>query len=305
MDTSLLISIVICTYNRADYIFDALESLRNQTISKKAFEVIIVNNNSTDNTETICKQYIQQFADYQFFYLNECQQGSSFARNSGASIAKSPLLCFMDDDAIANVDYLQRIVLFFETHPTAGGLGGPIVPKYIPVEPKWMSHFVSSLVGNFDYSKEVVEFAPNKYPLESNMVIKKADFDTINGFNTSLPGVKGTLRIGGEGKDFFFRLKALGRTIFYDPSVRVQHVVETVKLTREYMYRVASGIGRGERVRMLEINQWALFKKLIEYIFKLGASLVISAFYILQIKPAKALPVIYFRWDALKGLMNY
>ena len=67
MDTSLLISIVICTYNRADYIFDALESLRNQTISKKAFEVIIVNNNSTDNTETICKQYIQQFADYQFF----------------------------------------------------------------------------------------------------------------------------------------------------------------------------------------------------------------------------------------------
>ena len=108
-----------------------------------------------------------------------------------------------------------------------------------------------------------------------------------------------------KGKISFFRLKALGRTIFYDPSVRVQHVVETVKLTREYMYRVASGIGRGERVRMLEINQWALFKKLIEYIFKLGASLVISAFYILQIKPAKALPVIYFRWDALKGLMNY
>ena len=274
-------------------------------LRKKAFEVIIVNNNSTDNTESICKKYIQQYADYQFFYLNECQQGSSFARNSGASIAKSPLLCFMDDDAVADLDYLQRIVLFFETHPTAGGLGGRIVPKYIPAEPKWMSHFVSSLVGNFDYSKEVVEFAPNKYPLESNMIIKKADFDTIKGFNTSLPGVKGTLRIGGEGKDFFFRLKALGRTIFYDPSVSLQHVVETVKLTREYMYRVASGIGRGERVRMLEKNQWALYKKLIEYIFKLGASFVLSAFYLLQIKPAKALPVIYFRWDALKGLMNY
>ena len=305
MDTSLLISIVICTYNRADYIFDALESLRNQTISKEVFEVIIVNNNSSDNTEIICKNYIQKYADYQFYYLNEPLQGSSFARNTGASIAKSPLLCFMDDDAVANTDYLEKIVLFFETHSTAGGLGGRIVPKYIPAEPKWMSHFVSSLVGNFNYNKQVVAFAANKYPLESNMVVKKVDFDTIKGFNTALPGVKGTLRIGGEGKDFFLRLKALGRTIFYDPSVIVQHVVETAKLTREYMYRVASGIGRGERVRMLEKNKWALYKKLIEYIFKLGGAFVLSAFYLLQIKPAKALPVIYFRWDALKGLMNY
>lgn len=305
MDDSLLISIVICTYNRANYILDALESLRNQTISKDFFEVIIVNNNSTDNTEIVCKKYIQNHADHQFYYLNELQQGSSFARNTGASIAKSPLLCFMDDDAVAEVDYLQRIVLFFETHPAAGGLGGRIVPKYIPEKPKWMSHFVASLVGNFDYSKEVVEFAPNKYPLESNMIVKKADFDKIKGFNTSLPGVKGTIRIGGEGKDFFFRLKALSRTIFYDPSVSVQHVVETKKLTREYMYRVASGIGRGERVRMLEKNQWALYKKLLEYIFKLGAAFILSAFYLLQIKPAKALPIIYFRWDAIKGLMNY
>ena len=305
MNTSLLISIVICTYNRADYIFDALESLRNQTISKEVFEVIIVNNNSTDNTETICKNYIKKYADHQFYYLNEPLQGSSFARNTGASIAKSPLLCFMDDDAVANTDYLEKIVLFFETHSTAGGLGGRIVPKYIPAEPKWMSHFVSSLVGNFNYNKQVVAFAANKYPLESNMVVKKVDFDTIKGFNTALPGVKGTLRIGGEGKDFFLRLKALGRTIFYDPSVIVQHVVETAKLTREYMYRVASGIGRGERVRMLEKNKWALYKKLIEYIFKLGGAFVLSAFYLLQIKPAKALPVIYFRWDALKGLMNY
>lgn len=305
MDTSLLISIVICTYNRADYIFDALESLRNQTISKEVFEVIIVNNNSSDNTEIICKNYIQKYADHKFYYLNEPLQGSSFARNTGASIAKSPLLCFMDDDAVANTDYLEKIVLFFETHSSAGGLGGRIVPKYIPAEPKWMSHFVSSLVGNFNYNKHVVAFASNKYPLESNMIVKKTDFDTIKGFNTALPGVKGTLRIGGEGKDFFFRLKSMGRTIYYDPLVIVQHVVETSKLTREYMYRVASGIGRGERVRMLEKNQWALYKKVLEYIFKLGGAFVLSAFYILQMKPAKALPVIYFRWDAFKGLMNY
>lgn len=298
------ITVVICTYNRAAFIWEAMESLYKQTLSKNDYEVIVVNNNSTDETEIKCATFISSHVDANFYYFNESQQGSSFARNKGAANAKSPLLCFLDDDAIADHDYLERIILFFENHTTAGGLGGRIIPKYIPEEPKWMSYFVSSLVGNFDYSNHLVEFALNKYPLESNMIIKTADFDAIKGFNTALPGVMGTLRIGGEGKDFFFRLKALGRNIFYDPSIRVQHIVETSKLTREYMYRVASGIGRGERVRMLEINKWALFKKLLEYFFKLGASVILSALYVIQRKPAKALPVIYFRWDAIRGLMN-
>jgi hypothetical protein len=137
------------------------------------------------------------------------------------------------------------------------------------------------------------------------MVIRKTDFDAIGGFNTNLPGVVGTLRIGGEGKDFFFRLKALGRTIYYDPAIRVQHIIETTKLTREYMYRVASGIGRGERVRIKEKGASAFYKKIAEYLFKLGAAYILGIKYILQGTPAKALPVIQFRIDALKGLLNH
>jgi len=299
------ISVVICTYNRSAYIRDAMESLYLQTLSKDQFEVIVVNNNSTDDTEQICKNYISSHPDIAIVYLNESKQGASFARNTGASLSKSSLLCFMDDDAIADADYLQRIVTFFEEHQDAGGLGGRIIPKYIPEEPKWMSHFVSSLVGHFHYSESVTEFAAQKFPLESNMIIRKLDFDQIKGFNTSLPGVMGTLRIGGEGKDFFFRLKELGRTIYYDPNIRVQHVVETSKLTKEYLYRVASGIGRGERVRMKEKGGFAFWKKILEYLFKLGASFILGIGYIFQGKPTKAGPVIRFRIDALKGLLNH
>ena len=70
-----------------------------------------------------------------------------------------------------------------------------------------MSHYVSALVGNFDYAPTVTEFKPNKYPLESNMAVTKQAFDEIGGFDVALPGVKGTLRIGSEGKDLYFRLK--------------------------------------------------------------------------------------------------
>lgn len=304
MSAPVQISVIICTYNRALYLTDALDSLYQQTLEKQYFEVIVVNNNSTDNTEERCKQYIETHPDMQVSYLNEKEQGASFARNSGAAIAISPLLCFMDDDAIASSNYLSHIIHFFETHPEAGGLGGKIIPRYIPSEPKWMSYYVSSMAGNFDYAPRVSAFKPGKYPLESNMIVPKYLFDKISGFNTALPGVKGELRIGGEGKDFFFRLQALGLQVYYDPNIIVHHVVEVAKLTPAYLYRVASGYGRGERVRTLQKNKSAYLFKIVEYVFKLGASFILGILYLLLGQPAKSWPVIRFRIDALKGLFN-
>ncbi|MFN2459027.1 MAG: glycosyltransferase family 2 protein [Chitinophagaceae bacterium] len=304
MDERLEISVIICTYNRAEYIIGAIESLYSQTLQNEKFEVIVADNNSIDNTGVLVQQYGPEHPDLHLVYLTESRQGSSFARNTGAAFARSELLCFMDDDAIAEPDYLQRIIEFFQAHPDATGLGGRIIPKYIPAEPKWMSRYVSSLVGNFDYSTKVEKFRHEKYPLESNMIVRKDDFDTIGGFNTDLPGVKGTLRIGGEGKDFFLRLQKLGKVIYYDPKIVVHHVVEVKKLTPHYLYRIASGIGRGERVRTKAIGPFAYIKKILEYLYKLAGSVVLGILYAFKGKPAQSWPVIRFRIDALKGLMS-
>jgi glycosyltransferase involved in cell wall biosynthesis len=298
------ISVIICSYNRADYIIGAVESLNQQTLDKTKFEVFVVDNNSIDNTGELVQDYIHRNPELDLHYLTESRQGASFARNTGASFARSPLLCFMDDDAIAERHYLERILKFFSTHNDVTGLGGRIIPKYIPEEPKWMSHFVSSLVGNFDYASNQTVFKEGKYPLESNMIVSKQDFDSIGGFNTDLPGVKGTLRIGGEGKDFFLRLQSLNKKIYYDPQIIVEHIVEVKKLTPHYMYRVASGIGRGERVRTLAISKWSYVKKIIEYLYKLSGSFVLGLVYAIKGKPAQSWPVIKFRIDALKGLLG-
>jgi len=209
----------------------------------------------------------------------------------------------MDDDAIANSNYVENIIKHIETKPDVVGFGGRIIPKYIPAEPKWMSYYVSSLVGNFDYAPTACAFEHGKYPLESNMIVRKDIYDAIGGFNTELPGVVGTLRIGGEGKELFYKILELGHIIYYDPSIAVQHVVEVKKLTPEYMYRVASGIGRGEKTRTLNISKGAYVKKIVEYLFKLGASILLAIKYTLQLTPAKSWPVIQFRIDALKGLL--
>ena len=298
------LSIVICSYNRAQYIGDALDSLYKQTTSLSDFEILLVDNNSTDGTPEVYKSWREIHPEGNFQYLTEHQQGASFARNTGAAHAQSDWLCFMDDDAVAFPDFVANIIKHTQEKPTIVGFGGKIIPKYIPEKPVWMSYYVSSLVGNFDYSPVPCAFKKGKYPLESNMVIKKSVFDQIGGFNTTLPGVMGTLRIGGEGKELFYKVIGLGEEIYYDPNIIVYHVVETNKLTKEYLYRVASGIGRGERVRTLSISTFSYTMKLIEYCFKLGAGVVLGIKYAMMGKTAQSWKVIQFRIDAMLGLLN-
>ena len=298
------LSIVICSYNRAQYIGDALDSLYKQTTSLSDFEVMLVDNNSTDGTPEVYKSWREIHPEGNFQYLTEHQQGASFARNTGAAHAKTYWLCFMDDDAVAFPDFVANIIKHTQEKPTIVGFGGKIIPKYIPEKPVWMSYYVSSLVGNFDYSPVPCAFKKGKYPLESNMVIKKSVFDQIGGFNTALPGVMGTLRIGGEGKELFYKVIGLGEEIYYDPNIIVYHVVETNKLTKEYLYRVASGIGRGERIRTLSISTFSYTMKLIEYCFKLGAGVVLGIKYAMMGKTAQSWKVIQFRIDAMLGLLN-
>ena len=96
---------------------------------------------------------------------------------------------------------------------------------------------------------------------------------------------------------------SLGHKIYYDPSICVYHVVEVKKLSSEYMYRVASGIGRGEKARTKAISNNSYIYKVVEYLFKLAASFILGLKYAIQGSPAKSWPVIKFRIDALKGLL--
>ena len=300
----MILSIIICSYNRASYISDALTSLYCQSAGLNAFEVIIVDNNSTDNTKEVYTAWRQTNTNGQFTFISETKQGASFARNTGATIAKGEWVCFMDDDAVATPNYVENILKHIHNKPDAVGFGGRIIPKYIPSEPKWMSYYVSSLVGNFDYAPIACAFENGKYPLESNMIVKKSVYDQIGGFNVNLPGVVGTLRIGGEGKELFYKILALGHIIYYDPAICVHHVVEVKKLTSEYMYRVASGIGRGEKTRTLAISKATYLIKVFEYFLKLGAAVILGFKYALQFTPSKIWPIIKFRIDALKGLLG-
>ena len=116
------ISLVICTYNRAKFIGEALDSIAKQTLSPALFELIIVNNNCTDNTEEICKRFIAQYPNLDINYVIETNQGLSFARNRGIAESKNPIITYVDDDAYAKADFLERIYNFFSSNQDAVGV---------------------------------------------------------------------------------------------------------------------------------------------------------------------------------------
>lgn len=298
------LSVVICTYNRAAYLGNALRSLDEQTAPAWWFEVIVVDNASTDSTKSDCLELIPKLQNANVHFLQEIKPGASFARNTGALHARAPLLCFMDDDAVARPDFVEAILDFFDHYPHAVGMGGRIFPLFLPERPHWMSTYVSSLVGHFNYADTIVEFSRGQFPFESNMTVRTQKFREIGGFSELLPGVVGAVRIGGEGKDLFLRLTANGGKIYYSPAVAVDHVVETSKLTREYLQNVAEGIGRGERIRTLGRGRLHFVLKVVEHLLKLGPAGVRCVSYLLTGNPAYCMPLIRMRIDTLSGLFR-
>src|SRR6201990_120099 len=146
-DTSFSISVVVCTYNRAKFIGMALDCLSRQTLSADRFEVLIIDNKSTDRTAVICHQFIADHPGLNIRYFLEENKGLSFARNRGMQEASAPIITFIDDDAEAVQGFLAAILGFMESHVSAIGVEGQVIPKYSESsEPSWMNSYLNGFV---------------------------------------------------------------------------------------------------------------------------------------------------------------
>ena len=141
-----MISVILCTYNRDKYIYNVLKSVAENDYPHDQYEIVLVNNNSTDGTENECRRFQADYPDIRFRYFLETNQGLSYARNCGIRNAQGDLLAYVDDDATVNPEYLRTYSDFFTHHPEAVAAGGPILPVYETEEPEWMTHYTRQLI---------------------------------------------------------------------------------------------------------------------------------------------------------------
>jgi glycosyltransferase involved in cell wall biosynthesis len=301
VDYPYKISATICSYNRARFIVDAVESIFNQDFDRKDYEVIVVDNNSSDNTLKLLEDYKNAHPDYNFRYVTEPRQGVAFTRNRCAQEAKGAIVAYLDDDSKAEARWLRQIVDFFETHPDVESTGGKIEPYFLTGIPDWYSKYFFGLVGRFDQGPEIKQLTGVRYPCGANMAFRKSVFDKVGLFNTEL-GRSGKGLLANEEKDIYLRILQQGGKVYYLPGVSVLHAVEANKFDRDYVRRHSMGIGGGERIR-LRGKSGELLKKFVEYLAKWVYAMLYSVGFLVNGKWAKARMLERFRWWVIEGVL--
>lgn len=316
-----MISVIICTYNRDKYIYNVLKSIAENEFPRTGYEVVLVNNNSTDRTEAQCQQFQADYPDVNFRYLIEPQQGLSYARNCGIRNSKGNLLVYVDDDATVGKDYLRTYADFFArkaipknlsgNSPTSSqgdalavAAGGPILPVYETEEPSWMSHYTRQLItGKLYLGDSEREFPKGAFPGGGNACYLKSVFDTVGMFNVEL-GRKGNSLIGAEEKDLFDKMTTRGMKFYYLPGAILYHIIPDRKLTDDYFQRLTYSIGVSERYRTKQISQSKYLNRLWKECIKWGGTLVLWLAFAIRGQFAKGNKLVVFRKNVTQGLLR-
>ena len=298
-----MLSIIICTYNREKYLYNVLKSIAENDFSESEYEIVLVNNNSTDGTEAEYERFRRDFPQVSLHYFVEKNQGLSHARNRGIAEAKGDILIYVDDDALVNKEFLRTYADFFAQYPQASAGGGAILPMYETAEPKWMSHFTKQLITGYLYlGNQTKKFGKGKYPGGGNAGYRKEVFEKIGLFNVDL-GRKGENLIGAEEKDIFDKMTAQGMEFYYLPNAVLYHIIPESKLTKEYFDRLTFAIGQSERIRTLNISKKKFRARLFSELVKWCATFVLFFAYLLAFQPQKGLKLLAFRKNVTAGLL--
>lgn len=299
-----MLSIIICTYNRDKFLYDALYHIAVNDFPNDQYEIVLVNNNSTDHTENECQRFENDFPAINFRYFVELKQGLSHARNRGIEEAKGDVLIFLDDDSFVSVDYLRNLQRNLTKYPNAMAFGGKISPLFeTGITPKWLCKWTYSWVSAIDMGNEVKEFEGNTYPIGANMGFKKSCIEKCGIFNPELGRSKKNL-MAGEEKDLFNRVKENNMPILYFPDIEVQHVIPPQRTTQEYIVRMGLGIGMSEQLRCLKLGVTKLWKRYLFELIKWCATFILSFGYLLVCRPIVGKMLLIFRWNVTKGLLQ-
>lgn len=299
-----MLSLIVCTYNRDKYLYGALQCIAENGFPKEAYEIILVNNMSTDNTEAECKRFENDYPNVDFRYFIETNQGLSFARNRGIKESRGEILVFLDDDSYIQEGYLNNLQKQLETYTDADAFGGKIDPVFETGEaPKWLSKWNYTWVSAIDKGNKVCPFKGKAFPIGANMGIRKSVFSKTDLFNTQLGRSKKNL-MGGEEKDLFERIRNHGGNIYYFPDVVVHHVIPPTRTTKEYIMRMGEGVGKSERIRTLSASKWKYLKRLFTEFIKWGGTLVLWLGFALTGQVEKGNILFIFRQKVTKGLLD-
>lgn len=230
-------TVIVCTYNRADSLRQTLECLARQDVPESiSWEVIVIDNNSSDNTKRVVHEAGSLFSGVPLLYEFEGNQGLSYARNQGIQKARGEVLLFTDDDVCPNSDWMNQILEAMKRHKS-DACGGYIAPVWEAKPPKWLTQrFYGFLAVRIDETGPKAILDTDELPFGANMAFRRTVFDQVGLFDVTR-GRTGHVLASGEDGEMFERILSAGLRVMYFPKARVKHRVEAFRMRRAYFRR--------------------------------------------------------------------
>jgi len=226
---SPLISIIICTYNRAALLADVLQSVVEQSLDKSLYEVIVVDNNSTDDTTLVGNRFAARYANLRL--CSEPRQGLSHARNRGWQEAKGSYVAYLDDDCKAPAHWLavaQEVI--YQIAPAV--FGGPYFAYYQTPKPAWYQ----DRYGSWQPANCAGPIEPEALH-GGNLLLQRALLQEVDGFDPTL-GMNGSQLAYGEETALLLQLHASHPTalFYYEPRLVIHHLVRAEKMRLRWRF---------------------------------------------------------------------
>lgn len=276
--SSFLLSVVVCTFNRADILNNCLHSLSIQTESTELFEIIVVDNNSTDSTQYVVGNFISKKC-CNLKLVTELKKGLSHARNRGWQEASGEFVAYIDDDALAPPDWVYQILSFIVRQPTVSAFGGPYVSYSLVSAPDWFP----PEYGSWSLGDEERPIIPGKEWINgTNMVFHKEILSRFCGFDSQL-GMAGDRISYGEETKLLVNLKNDNIPVYFVPKMEVKHLIADYKMKLSWLLLASYKAGRCSELT------FGIRRSLCSHVSAIGACFFAGTFNIMSegVKPFK------------------
>jgi glycosyltransferase involved in cell wall biosynthesis len=239
-----MISIAICTWNRAPILSECLERIAAcQPPACGEWEVVVVNNNCTDDTDVVLESYSKRLPLRRIF---EPRPGVANARNAAVDAVRGDHMLWTDDDVRVNPDWIVEYEKAFQAHPDIAFFGGPIRPHYENPPPEWFTRCLPYFWSAFalrELGTEPIELDRHKYPFGANWAVRTAAQRAVR-YDPRLGRRPTDPALGGEEIQVMDDLFQLGHRARWVPSAGVGHLIGRDRQTLSYVKRFYRGIGR-------------------------------------------------------------
>lgn len=259
------VSVIVCCYNSATLISRTLEHLLAQKVDASTlFEIILVNNNSTDDTVEVAKKIVKKNSQsHTLKIIDEPTPGLSFARRTGIQHAQYDYILFCDDDNWLQNDYLQIAYDLMSENSNIGVLGGQALSVLEGEEPLWWEKQKT----NYAVGKQAAtsgDISDRSYLWGAGMVIRKQILNKLfeAGFSSLLSDRKGNVLSSGGDSEICKWAMLMGYRLWYSESLLFVHYISNKRLNDEYLGQLLEGHKRAQT--LLNLYNWCINKELFK-----------------------------------------